>query len=108
MSLRAERYGRHFGLRELFFLCLRDAQEQSRAGFFVDPAGLGFVAGLAIALTLFLLGLLGLTLQTLCAEASRASNQPGFPPCQSAPRLCWLGSLSGGLSLPAKAGQCGT
>jgi hypothetical protein len=30
---------------------------------------LGFVAGLAIALTLFLLGLLGLTLQTLCAEA---------------------------------------
>ena len=44
--------------------------EEARARFLVDSAGSGFMSGLAVALTLFLLGLLGLTLQTLCAEAS--------------------------------------
>jgi hypothetical protein len=51
-------------------LRLHDPHEEGGAGFFVDSAGFGFVAGLAVALVLFLGGLFGLTLLAFGAEAA--------------------------------------
>jgi len=61
LTCSGERHGRHFGLR-LSFLRLHDPHEELGARLFVDPAGLGFMPGLAVALVLLLRGLFGLTL----------------------------------------------